>query len=345
MKARRAKLDGSLKPSEHKEELDERANFLLFGNLTPHIVIAIDLAFYKLTAKDLNLLWDFLVSNPASSDDPQIFYKLLNHILKLRPIEQTMSVLSDATLFMTATICGDKTNFQTLPIDGMKAIEAFILGLNRALRNIRDAPKTKHSLKVAQIVPGEDLDREKGTIIRREDVQPEFVVTVSPGKLLGVDALWKIVLEARSEDVTLKAIELLNELYTKLAEELEDSIAEISGQFVASAVEKLKVFQTQIVKEGQNRGREIVKLLKLIEQMLDESERKGNFCITPFHALNRGTQVNVTILNYAIDTVTHSIYPEKITLSAHSKVTFYQLKTLIAATLNLHPESVSLLLP
>ncbi len=213
----------------------------------------------------------------------------------------------------------------------MRAIESLILSVNKTIGNIRDCRKR-------QSKAGAAVDQqEKGIIVRRED---EFVVAVSPGKIMGVDALWKIVLEARSEDVTLKAIELLNELYTKLAEELEDSIADISGQFVETAVEKLRVFHGQIVNEGQNRGREIVKLLKLIEQMLDESERKGNFCITPLHALVRGAPVAITVLNHAIDTVGHTVYPEKLALSLHSKVTFYQFKIMIAASLNLHPESV-----
>ncbi len=178
-----------------------------------------------------------------------------------------------------------------------------------------------------------------------KDEEIEFRVKTLPMQIVGAEALWKIVLEAKSEAVTLKAIELINKLYTKLAEELEDRIAEISSNFVETAIEKLRICYRNMVQDGQNRSGEIVKVLRLIEEMLDDSERKGNGGLSPLVSLPKGSPILLRIHNFATDSVVSPEIPEKFELAVHSRTTYWQLRVLIARRLKMAPEVVRLIIP
>ena len=166
-------------------------------------------------------------------------------------------------------------------------------------------------------------------------------MTTIPSKLKGVDSLWKIALEAKEETVVLQAMGLLNKLYTKLGVELENNVAEISSQFVQTAMTKLFIFYKNITHDSEDRNKEIVTLLHLIEDMLGESERKGNYCLTPLYAIFKGTKTKLTIQYFEIGKPT---FTKSFTLELHSHVTFGQLKTYIGSEISISPDNVIYLL-
>ena len=284
---------------------------------------------YKLALDKMGFLWKLLVKQCAGPEDQAMFYRFLKDFISLGPLENHVFSISEMSVFFTEIICDERNNFQQLPVEGMEAIESLLIEVNKSLGNIIDQGSAK-KVKIVQIGPQ-----------LPEVGDNEFSVAVQPTQIKGVSVLWKIVLEAKNETVSMKAIELLNKLYTKLGEELQGRIAEISTQFVETAIEKVRVFYDQMAKAGENRGREIVKLLKLIDEMLDESERKGNGGITPLQAVLKGVPVRLNIVNNAVDPLLNPDIPQKVTIAVHSSVTLWQLKATIADILHLLPESVS----
>ncbi len=295
--------------------------------------VALQWSYYKLTKENTQLLWTRLVEQCAVSEDQTIFYKFLKDLTSLGQLEMHVSSIQDLSEFFSGTLCNDKNSFQQLIVEGMEAVESLLVAVNRAKGYISEPVARKPvPMQIGPQLPQADVgDSEDG----------DFKVLALPTKLSGVSVLWKIMLEARNETVSMKAIELLNKLYTKLGEKLEPSVAEISGQFIETAIEKLRIFYDRMTRDGENRGREIVKLLKLIDEMLDESERKGNAGIIPLQALLKGAPARVTFLNHAtFDPVSNPGCLDRVDIQLHSHVTLWQTKLLISEAFRILPEMV-----
>lgn len=226
-----------------------------------------------------------------------------------------------------------------MPEVGIIAIQNLLLVVNKNSNLISDSSKQKKQ-KQAHFQPQTGaVDGAMENSQSYSKNENDFLVRIAPAKIRGINVLWKIILEAKDERVSLKAMELLSELYTKLGEELEDNLAEISVQFVETAIDKLYIFYQKMTKENENRSKEIVTLLKVIQDMLDESERKGNYCITPFNSMYKGYPLRINVINHANESQ-GKLHPDKFTLSIHSRATVWQLKTLIGGQLEIPPENV-----
>jgi hypothetical protein len=174
----------------------------------------------------------------------------------------------------------------------------------------------------------------------------DFRVKVLPTQLVGCSILWKIVLEAKNEVVTLMAIEMINKIHTKLADDLDDRIGEISSDFVETAIEKLRLYyqgHQSIAQNNLTRSHELVKLLKLIEGMLDNSERRGNSGITPLISVPKGYDITLKIQTYCMDALIGTVAPAQFDLAVHSRITYWQLTMLIAKILKVAPEMLRLI--
>lgn len=266
-------------------------------------------------------MWRLFVQDGVLQEDQTIYYAWLKDLLGNSMLEYRVESLADLSTFFGEIVC-EEGSYQHLPLDGMLAIEALLLRVNTSLGYMEEVSKFQH------------IGSSSGN-------DPDFKVKVPPAKLRGVAVLWKIVLESTHEEVASRAIELLNKLYTKLGEGLEEQVAEISGDFVQTAVDKLKLFHELVVSTKQSRSREIVKLLRLIEQMLDDSERKGNGGITPLWGLPKGCPLHLDVVNHAVEGMASQGVPERFDLEVHSRVTVWQLKMLIANRIRTVPEIVT----
>jgi len=321
----------------HKEEINERKEFILF---------VMKYTKYKLTKENLECLWKNLVKEPIFTEDIANFYRILKELVS-SGVEDHVSSMQDLTTFFTNTICNESNNFTQLPIEGVQAIESLIIVVNKHLEKLVEVGVIRrkrygygygnYGYMMGPITYMQSAEENK-------DDEIEFKVKTLPSQIVGSSVLWKIVLEAKSEAVTLKAIELINKIYTKLSEELEERIAEISSSFVGTAIEKLRLCYKKSIEFNENRTGEIVKVLRLIEEMLDDSERRGNGCLTPLISYTKGVPLILKIQNFATDTVVNSDIPDKFDLSVHSRITVWQLKVLIARKIKIAPEIVRLII-
>lgn len=294
-------------------------------------------AHYKITKENLNLLYMLLVCKSLTPDDPTIFYSFLKDLLSLGSLDEHVKSPEDIDFFFTNSICDEKNNFQTLTIEGMNSIESLLIKINKHLGKIVLASKSKKK-KSWQIMPMAGQVYHNSWDNYEEII--EFRVKTLPTQIVGINALWKIALEAKNEAVINKAIELLNKLYTKLGEEVKERIAEISSDFVETAIEKLKLFYDRSINRNENRSSEIVKVLRLIVEMIFESERKGNGGMTPLFCLYRGEPIHITVINNAVEFGPNSGIPDKFELFIHTHLTYWQLRMLVANKLKIPPEVV-----
>jgi len=242
-----------------------------------------------------------LVSEAVTNKDTHAFYEFIKEISNsILTNNHYFYPIKDLIDFFRKSICKQKA-FTDLPIEGMEAIESLILNINKHLNYITESAD-------------------------------DFRVNVPPNKLEGEEMLWRIMLEVQNEKVSMKAVELLNKLYTKLSEQVQGP--EISIHFIEVAMEKLKEFYEQMSVKGLNRVMEIVKLLKLIDEMIDESEaRESNSQFVLIHSLVKGKKMNIEVtLNGG----------KQLTLQVHSKITLWNLKAILAEYLKASPEYVTI---
>jgi hypothetical protein len=320
---------------QHKEELLERKGFVIF---------LVKYANYKLTGTDLKFLWENLVQYPVLLDDQNSFYQIMWEVFCI-DIENCVESLGDLTKFFESTICNEANNYQQLTIEGMSVINSLIFLVNKYMEKIMEVGSGRkkrydgrfdHTYMLGSLNQGYNVEDFKSEIM-------DFRVKTLPTQIIGCSVLWKIALEAKSESVTMMAIEMINKIHTKISEELDNRIGEISSEFVEIAIEKLRVCYQQVVQDKQSRSNEIVKLLRLIEGMLDNSERKGNSGITPFISIKRGYNLTVKVQTFNMDPIVDVTLPDQFDLIVHSKITSCQLTILIAKRLNLAHEILRLI--
>ena len=320
---------------QHREELLERKGFVVF---------LVRYANYKLTGTDLKFLWENLVQHPVLLEDQNSFYHIMWELFNI-DIESCVESLSDLTKFFESTVCNEANNYQQLTIEGMSVINILIVLVNKYMEKIIELGNGKrkkydskfdHASMLGPLSQGYSVEDFKSEIM-------DFKVKTLPTQIIGCSVLWRIALEAKSESVAMMAIEMINKIHTKISEELDNRIGEISSEFVETAIEKLRVCYQQVVQDKQSRSNEIVKLLTLIERMLDNSERKGNSGITPFISIPKGVNLTVKVQTFNMDPIVDVTLPDQFELTVHSKITSCQLTMLIAKKLNLAHEMLRLI--
>lgn len=317
----------------HERGLKERKLFLVF---------ILNRAGYRMSRENIDFLWESLVKCAITPEDQKVFYEIFKELFTTG-MEEHVASMEDIKDFFTNTLCSDDNNFQALPIEGMQVIESLLITVNRDMNTIVEIGAVRKKEQSYGRYNGMIGPMPPSEAVQEEEI--EFLVKVLPSEVVGASMLWKIVLEALSEQVTIRAIELISKIYTKLSEELENKIAEISSSFIETAVKQLKLCHQNMLKGNLSRSNEIVKMLRLIEQMLDESEKKGNGGITPLTALLKGREVKFSVKNYAVDTLDRPDVPDAVEVSVHSNTTYWQLVILVARKLLIEPELIRIKFP
>lgn len=335
-------INNSFKPQVHKEDTLIRKKFIMF---------LLKYTRHRLNRSNLEVLWRNWVQS-GIAEDQMIFYTLLKEIT-FHKAADNFSSLNDLKDFFIQSICAEENDFQHLPAEGMEAIKLILITVNKIMGKLVEVEylkKTSFSFN-ANFFMGPGFHSFRDKLQGSKDI--EFRVLVPPTEITGLSTLWKIILEAKSEFVTIKAIELINKLHIKLSDELKDQIAEISSKFIETAMEKLRLCNERMA--NSNRSGEMVKVLRLIEEMIEESERKGNDGLTPLLALSKGEPLTVKLknlynnsisLNGIVKLIKESLpmisRPE---VNVHSRVTFWQLKMVLARQLEVPVETLQISLP
>ena len=299
---------------------NRRKSRILFSSVfSTRKTVALEYSWYKISKTDLETLWNIWVKSPRDLYDQEFFFAFLRKVVAYGCLTDYAKSMDDAVAFFAEAICDETNNYSALSVDGMHTIESFMISVNKFLGNLGSSAKVESQFSTA----GANLES-------------EFEVRVAPENLKGLSILWKIALEAKNENVAVLAIEALNKFHTRLDLRLEDQVVQISTKFIETAAEKLAMFRSNNSVFPESRGKEIIKLLKLIQEMIDESERKGGGGLTPLYALRKSRGIRLKIVNK----FNSSSGDPEFELGVSSTVTCWQLKTLIGLKLRIPPDSV-----
>ena len=151
-----------------------------------------------------------------------------------------------------------------------------------------------------------------------------------------MEIFWKIVQEATNKDVIEKSRDFLSKAYTQFSEEIEGENLEIRGNFIETYLTKLgDVVNTK----SKNRSDVICRMVKLMRDMIDESERSGTGGLKSHCALLKGDLIEMVIRN---NLTTGKTIPKKMEVEAYSNTTIWELKTEIGKYLESSPDCMKL---
>ncbi len=153
-----------------------------------------------------------------------------------------------------------------------------------------------------------------------ENALPEVKSKVHPMKLNGTEIFWKIVQEAGNKDVVEKSRDFLNKLYTQVTGEIEKSASEIRGTFIETYLEKLA---TLIDSQAPHKNEMVGRMISLMMDMIDESERKGTGRLKSHSALLKGYMIDFVVHN---NVTSGKTIPKKLEVQAYANTTVWELK-------------------
>lgn len=300
-----------------REEQNEIKQFLLFAIMEGN---------YKIKNSDLEILYSTWTVQHKEFEN--LFYGFLQELVNFG-LKDAVNTLEDAELFLK-NIIGKISNFRDFTNEYFNSISGYIISVNKFAGNLINVEKFAYTLPALYpILSGPESPQKFETA--------DFKVKIDPKNLLGIDILWKIALECKNDSVCLNSIDLLHKLHTKLEESLENKISEISSNFIEIAIEKLGFFYNDVISQNINRTKEINMIMKLIEEMIFESERKGNCGITPFYALHKFRKITLKITDNSILKFSGVKIDE---FDCSSSLTIWQLKMLISQKISINPVQV-----
>lgn len=151
-----------------------------------------------------------------------------------------------------------------------------------------------------------------------------------------MEIFWKIVQEATNIGVIEKSRDFLSKAYTQFSEEIEGENLEIRGNFIETYLNKLGDI---VNNKSKNRSDVICRMVKLMRDMIDESERNGTGGLKSHCALLKGDLIEMVVRNNLTNGKT---IPKKMEVEAYSNTTIWELKTEIGKYLESSPDCMKL---
>jgi len=171
------------------------------------------------------------------------------------------------------------------------------------------------------------INETEGLLIADKESEGEALkdikLKVDPSKLNEINIFWKIIQEAKNPEVAEKAIKFLNSLYDKSVD-----------TFITTFLDKLKATIEAPIGSLQ-------RMIKLMENMISESEIKGIGDITPYNSLLKDL---VLCLNIRNNLKFPKEAPNKLELEMYGNVTIWQFKVELAKYLMVSPECIELII-
>ena len=224
------------------------------------------------------------------------FLKFLKEIASNQDKYSKNFVPEEGKLFFQEKICNTTKSFENLTIEAFACIFQFFILINER----------------------EDLISVTYPFLSKSNSSlPEFKIKTFPNNLNGIEIFWKIVSEANDKAVAEQSRDILNKLFTQLSDELESVSAQIRASFIEIYLEKLKTAIDN--KQGETIGR----LIKLMKDMIEESERKGTSGLKSHSGLLKGDLISLVIYN---NLTTGIDIPKKMNVQTYENTTVWELK-------------------
>ena len=240
--------------------------------------------------------------------------------------------------FFEEKICSANNNYGNMSIEAFSCILQFFILINEheGLISVTYAPVQKYkSYTSYSNVAGPTFENYSFTK-KDENALPDVKSKVHPDKLNGIKVFWKIVQEANNKDVMEKSRDFLNKIYTQLSGEIESAASQIRVNFIETYLNKLEYL---LESKANNKSDMIGRLVKLMKDMIDESERAGTGGLKSFKALLKGDLIALLVRN---NLTNGKGIPKKMDVEVHSNTTIWELKTEIGKYIESSPECMKI---
>jgi ubiquitin carboxyl-terminal hydrolase 34 len=153
---------------------------------------------------------------------------------------------------------------------------------------------------------------------------------VDPSKLYGVEVFWKIVQEASDKEVMEKSRDFLNRIYTQFTSDI-DLIA-VKKSFIETYLDRLAktIDDSKAFEKGT-----LSKMIKLIEDTIEESERRGTGGVKSHISILRGNIINLLIKN---ELTSGEGIPKSMDVEAFGTISIWDLKAEVGKYVVSNPE-------
>lgn len=323
---------------DHKTNITERLEFLKF------------LASYSnftISRKQVDYIWSCLVDESTISYDEEALFKWLKESCEGSSSNNVWELEDIGSIFNERFSKGTG-EMGSLTLDGFYCIQSYFLLANETNQKLKRYTKPKTSSSSAtgfSNSTGAAYSTFSFSKLRKqsEDTEPEqtFRVYVEPKDLDGINNIWKIAVECHHEEVSPKAIKFLIQLYYNLASNIEEDKRSVNNECLDTALTHLKIIQDNANISEETKSRQIISVLKIFEEFLAQSERKGTTGLKQQRSLLKGELLNKISISNSVSY--NKLIGRKIELSLYSNSTVYDIKRIIGAVNKVPAEYVRLI--
>jgi len=220
----------------------------------------------------IDFLYDILIENANSEKDKLEFFKWIK-----RTIENKVESETEGKIFnlFNDKICKDVKSCQNLSIHAFDSYLRVFLNVNQSSGKL-------------SYFQTENKKQQKGN-------QYSILVSVDPEELIGFDILWKIIFDSFSNEIMNKGIETLHILYTNIKMS-ESKNTDLSQKLLKKCI---SLIQQQIKSNISNEEKYnvIVKCLKILRLMIEESEKKGTARVKSHSGLLKHKVITLKVID------------------------------------------------
>ena len=326
---------------DHKTNITERLEFLKFlASYSP----------YTISRNEVDIIWNFLIDKSEIEYDEEAVFKWLKESCETDIGSAQVWQLQDIGEIFNERLGQGSNDMGSLTLDGFCCIRSYFLLANESSEKLKrfkkQVPKASSMMTSYSSSTGPQFSsqfsfsRSRARMTETEE-ESTFRVHVLPKELDGIVNIWKIVINSQNADVKQKAISFLIELHHNLAPAIEEQKKRINNDCLRTALNYIKEIQEDSTKSEEVKSEQIISVLKIFDEFLSQSERKGTTGLKQQRSLLKGELLDKISINNSVSY--NKLIGRKIEVSMFSNATIYDIKRVIGAINKVPAEYVRLI--
>jgi hypothetical protein len=327
---------------DHKTNITCRLEFLKF---------LASYSTFTISRKEVDQIWNCLVDESEISFDEEALFKWLKESCETTAGTNQVWQLEDIGAIFNERFSKGSGEMSSLTLDGFYCIQSYFLLANetseKLLRIAKSKVTTTHSSNLTSFSNSTgahfstfSFNRSKPKQEEKKDDETHFQTLVAPKDLDGITNIWKIAVECGNDDVVDKAVKFLMQLYHNLSTKIEEQRKEINNECIETALSFLETVNKSSDAE-ENKSKKITNILKIFDEFLAQSERKGTTGLKQQRSLLKGELLNKIGITNSVSY--NKLIGRKIELALYSNATVYDIKRIIGAINKVPAEYVKLI--
>ena len=327
---------------DHQTNIKERLEFVKF---------LASYSSFTISRKEVNVIWSLLIDESEIDYDEEAMYKWLKESCETSSGTSHVWELEDIGELFNERFSQGANEMSSLSLDGFCCIQSYFLLANETSHKLQRIKKQKSTASSGGMTSysnstGAQFSSFSFSRLKKkpEEEVPEedsFRVFVEPNKLDGITNIWKIIIECQNKQVQEKSIKFLVQLYHDLAPDIENLKKEVNYECLETALGYLKAIEDNADKSDETKSKQITSVLKVFDEFLAQSERKGTTGLKQQRSLLKGELLGKIQVTNSVSF--NKLIPRKLELALYSNSTIYDIKRVVGAINDLPAEYVRLI--